>query len=189
MEQKLFIPILLGTRRQGRESEKAAKLIFAKAAAHPEIETRLFDPRDFVMPMDDEGDDMKGKNPEWRDAIIRADGLIIVTPEYNHGYPGSLKYCLDLLLEEYVHKAVAVCAVSSGGFGGVRAIEALTGVVRELGLVITFQDLNVSRAAEAFDEDGRAKDPKFDSRVDAFLKELIWMAKTLRWGRNNLPQA
>lgn len=187
MDKKLFIPILLGTRRKGRESEKAARLILEKAAAHSEIETRLFDPRDFVFPMDDEGDDMKENYPEWRDAMVRADGLIIVTPEYNHGYPGSLKYCLDLLLEEYVHKAVAVCAVSRGGFGGVRVIEQLTGVVRELGLVITFQDLNVSHAPEAFDEHGRATDPKFDDRIDAFLKELVWMAKTLRWGRENLP--
>ena len=51
--------------------------------------------------------------PEWRDAIVRADGLVVVTPEYNHGYPGSLRAVLDLLLKEYIHKAVAFVGVSA----------------------------------------------------------------------------
>lgn len=187
MERKLFIPILLGTRRDNRQSAKAAAAVLEKTAAHPDIETRLFDPRDFVMPLDAEGEAVKELNPEWRDAIIRADGLIIVTPEYNHGYPGSLKYILDMLLAEYIHKAVAICAVSRGGFGGTRVVEQLTGVVRELGLVVTFEDMNVSRVEEAFDDAGKAKDPAFYSRVDGMLEELVWMAKTLRWGRENVP--
>ena len=56
--------------------------------------------------------------PEWRDAIVKADGLVIVTPEYNHGYPGVLKSVLDLLLKEYIHKAVAFVTVSAGPWGG-----------------------------------------------------------------------
>ena len=74
--------------------------------------------------------------PEWRDAIIRADGLVIVTPEYNHGYPGTLKAVLDLLLREYVHKAVAFVGVSAGIWGGTRVIEAMVPMVRELGLAV-----------------------------------------------------
>ena len=84
--------------------------------------------------------------PEWRDAIIRADGLVIVTPEYNHGYPGSLKSVLDLLLKEYIHKAVALVGVSSGPWGGTRVIEACVPMVRELGLAVTFSDLNFPQA-------------------------------------------
>ena len=187
MDKKLFIPILLGTIRQGRQSEKAAKFLFEKASKHPEIETKLFDPREMNLPMDDEGQALKEKNPEYRDAIIRADGLIIVSPEYNHGYPGSLKLVLDMLLKEYIHKAVGLCGVSAGGFGGTRVVEKLVSVVRELGLTVTFTDLNFSRIQNAFDEKGNLTDESFNKRVDGFLEELIWMAKVLRWGRENVP--
>lgn len=66
---------------------------------------------------------------------MQADGIVIVTPEYNRGYPGLLKYVLDTNLKEYIHKAVGICGVSAGGFGGARVIENLLPVLRELGLV------------------------------------------------------
>ena len=187
MEKKLFIPILLGTMRQGRESEKVAHLLLERAREHPEIETMLFDTCEMNLSIDDEGQALKEKNQEYRDAIIRADGLIIVAPEYNHGYPGSLKMALDMLLKEYIHKAVAICGVSAGGFGGTRMIEQLVGVVRELGLQVTFADLTFSKVREAFDSQGNLKDESYHKRIDVFLEELVWMAKTLRWGRENIP--
>src|SRR4029078_8234930 len=96
----------------------------------PEIKTRLFDVADFHLPHYDYGQGLKDQFPEWRDAIKQADGLVIVTPEYNHGYPGSLKAVLDLLLQEYIHKAVAFVGVSSHNWGGTRVIEACVPMVR-----------------------------------------------------------
>ena len=186
MTRTMFLPILLGTVRQGRESEKVARLVLERAQAHPEIETRLFDPREMTFPMNDEGQGLKKLNPEWRDAIIRADGLIIVTPEYNHGYPGSLKMALDILLKEYIHKAVGLVGVSAGVWGGTRVIERLVGVVRELGLAVTFTDLNFSAVASKFDAEGRLVDEAMNPRIDAFFTELIWMARTLALGRENV---
>jgi len=113
-KDKLFLPILLGTTRRGRESENAAKWLFAKMQERQEIETQLFDVRDFDLPRDDYGTEIGERFPEWRDALIRADGLVIVTPEYNHGYSGALKSVLDLLLKEYIHKAVAFVGISAG---------------------------------------------------------------------------
>jgi len=187
MNKKLFIPILLGTSRQGRQSEKVANLLFSYLQKNDEIETQLFDPRNMHLPQDDENGGIKEKNKEWLDAIVRADGLIIVAPEYNHGYPGSLKRVLDLLLPEYIHKAVGLVGVSAGGWGGVRVIENLVPVVRELGLAVTFTDLNFPKVQDAFDEKGKPKDERIYKRMDGFLEELMWMAKTLKWGRENLP--
>jgi NAD(P)H-dependent FMN reductase len=185
---KIFIPILLGTVRQGRESEKVAGLIHGYIVKnHPDIETELFDPRDMDLPSDDDGTALKSRNPAWQAAMQRADGLIIVAPEYNHGYPGSLKRALDVLLEEYIHKAVGLVGVSSGGMGGVRVVEALTPVVRELGLCVTFSDLYFPRAGDAFNDDGSPKDEAAYKHIDAFLTELSWMARTMKWGRENLP--
>ena len=72
----------------------------------------------------------------------RADALVLVVPEYNHGYPGLLKHVLDTNLHEYIHKAVGVAGVSAGIFGGARAIQNIIPVLRELGLVTIFWDVN-----------------------------------------------
>lgn len=187
MSTKLFLPVLLGTNRKDRQSENVANWICSKMRERDDIETQLFDVRDFVLPQDDYGTVLGPQYPEWRDAIIMADGLVIVTPEYNHGYPGSLKSVLDLLLKEYIHKAVAFVGVSAGPFGGTRVIESMVPMVRELGLAVTFSDLNFPTVKSKFDEDGKLLDDAYEDRVKGFLDELVWMATTLRWGRENLP--
>jgi NAD(P)H-dependent FMN reductase len=189
-QDKLFLPLLLGTPRQGRQSEAVARWLFGKMRGErgDEIETQFFDVRDFHLPHDHYGTEIKDDFPEWRDAMARADGLVIVAPEYNHGYPGSLKAALDLLLPEYIHKAVAFASVSAQVWGGVRVIEAMVPMVRELGLAVTFTDLNFPRAHTLFDADGNLIDEKaYESRVKKFLDELIWMSRALKWGRQNLP--
>jgi NAD(P)H-dependent FMN reductase len=186
-DPKLFIPVLLGTPRKHRESGHVADWVLSRMELRNEIETRLFDARDFHLPYDDYGQEIKDQFPEWRDAIIRADGLVIVTPEYNHGPPGTLKAVLDLLLREYVHKAVGFVAVSSQVWGGTRVIESMVNMVREMGLAVTFTDLNFPRVQDKFDANGRLLDDAYIARADAFLDELIWMSTTLRWGRKNVP--
>jgi NAD(P)H-dependent FMN reductase len=185
-ERELFIPIILGTTRKNRESEAVAKWVYSKMEERGEIETQFFDVRDFAIPLDGYGPEIKDQFPEWRDAIVRADGLVIVTPEYNHGYPGALKSVLDLLLKEYIHKAVAFVGVSSGIWGGTRVIEAMLHVVRELGLAACFTDLHFPKVASKFDENGILLDEAYQSRVKGFLDELVWMSTTLRWGRENV---
>jgi len=187
MEGKLFIPIILGTNREGRQSEDVAKLLYKKLQESDEIETHLFDVKDFSFPADDYGQSLKDQFPEYRDAIIRADGLVIVTPEYNHGYPGPLKTLLDTLLPEYAHKAVGLVGVSAAPWGGTRVIEALVPVVRELGLAVTSANLNFPTVQDTFDEKGNLKDEAYNERVDHFIAELIWMSKALRLGRKNNP--
>jgi len=186
-DQKLFIPLILGTPRKNRESENVARWVFSKLEEHDALETRFFDVREFQLPSDDYGQAIKDQFPGWRDAILGADGLVIVTPEYNHGYPGSLKSVLDLLLREYVHKAVAFVGVSAGPWGGTRVIEACLPMVRELGLVATFADLNFPGVSAKFDDVGKLLDDAYERRVNDFIDELLWMSTTLRWGRQNLP--
>jgi NAD(P)H-dependent FMN reductase len=186
-ENKLFLPILLGTNRKGRQSENVARWLFGKMNGLEDVETKFFDVRDFDLPQDDYGTAIGKDFPEWRDEIIKADGLVIVTPEYNHGYPGSLKSVLDLLLKEYIHKAVGLVGVSASPWGGTRVIEACVPMVRELGLAVTFSDLNFSQVQNKFDESGKLLDETYDKRVKDFLDELVWMSGALRWGRENLP--
>ena len=165
----------------------AAKWLIGEMQKRPEIETRLLDATDFALPRDDYSQGLKDLFPEWRDAIIRADGLVIVSPEYNHGYPGTLKAVLDLLLREYIHKGVAFVGVSAGPWGGTRVIEALVPMVSELGLAVTFSDLNFPFVQRTFDPEGKLLEQVFEKRVKDFLDELVWMSRTLKWGRENVP--
>ena len=183
---KLFVPLILGTNRKDRQSEHVANWVCAKMRERGDIETQLFDVRDFELPRDQYGTEIGHLFPEWRDSIIRADGLVVVTPEYNHGYPGALKSVLDLLLKEYIHKAVSFVGVSAGPWGGTRVIESMVPMVRELGLAVTFSDLNFPLVKTKLDDEGNLLDDAYESRVAGFLDELVWMASTLRWGRENL---
>ena len=184
---KLLLPVLLGTNRKDRNSVHPARWLVDEMRKRPEIETMLFDVGAFALPQDDYGQGLKDRFPEWRDTIIKADGLVIVAPEYNHGYPGILKSVLDLLLREYIHKAVAFVGVSAGLWGGTRVIEAMVPMVRELGLAVTFSDLNFPKVQNSFDSEGRLLDPAFEKRAQDFLDELVWMSRTLKWGRENVP--
>lgn len=186
-DAKLNIVVLLGTNRKDRQSEHAAKWLSGKLEERDDLSVRFFDPRDFQLPHDHYGMEIGDQFPEWKEAVTAADGLVIVTPEYNHGYPGILKSILDLLLKEYIHKPVGLVGVSAGSWGGTRVIEALLPVVRELGLAVTFTDINFTKIRTRFDEEGNLLDESFEKRAKAFIDELIWMATTLRWGRENVP--
>ncbi|MBI2051380.1 NAD(P)H-dependent oxidoreductase [Candidatus Roizmanbacteria bacterium] len=113
--EKLFIPVLQGTTRQKRKSIYAAWLVERVGKEFEEVKTVLVDPLDFNFPFD--GNDPEGKDPRYSKITKEADGFFIVTPEYNHGYPGSLKRMLDSELENYIHKPVAFAGVSSGPWG------------------------------------------------------------------------
>lgn len=184
---ELFLPILLGTNRKLRQSVFPARWLLGEMKKRPEIETHLFDVGEFAVPYDDYGQEIKHHFPEWREAIVRADGLVIVSPEYNHGYPGPLKAVLDLLLQEYIHKAVAFVGVSAGPWGGTRVIEAMVPMVRELGLAACFTDLNFPKVQSTFDEQGKLLNPLYEKFAADFLDELIWMSRVLKWGRANVP--
>ena len=184
MERPLYIPVILGTPRKGRASESVARFVFGEVSKREGVETDLIDVCELRLSTEDAGEAIK--DAEFSEKMSRADALVIVTPEYNHGYPGLLKHALDSNLKEYIHKAVGVCGVSAGGFGGTRVVENLLPVLRELGLVTIFWDGNFSGAHKLFDESGNLLDDAYVHRVDKFLKELIWMARTLRHGRENI---
>lgn len=183
--EPLFIPVLLGTPRQGRMSEHVANFVHSQVSRLPGVGTELFDVRKLSFPTNDAGEQIK--DPGFSTAMMLADALVIVTPEYNHGYPGLLKHVLDTNLKEYIHKAVGIVGVSAGPWGGTRVVENLLPVLRELGLVTIFWDGNFSRVRKAFDEaTGALLDESYLRRLDKFLKELVWMAKVLRYGRENV---
>lgn len=179
------IPVLCGTVRKGARSATVARWVTARLARHPGAVTQLVDLGSLGLASDDEGTSIK--HPEFSDLIDRSDGLVIVAPEYNHGYPASLKHALDTNYTEYVHKPVGLVGVSAGPLGGARMIENLLPVLRGVGLVPIQRDATVGNVAKAFDDDGGLLDESIERRIDGMLTELRWMAATLRLGREGVP--
>lgn len=181
----IFIPVILGTSRQGRASEHAANFVVDRVSKRKYVETELIDIRKIRLSIDDAGEALK--DPQFSATCARADGLILVVPEYNHSFPGLLKHVLDTNLKEYIHKAVGVCGVSAGPFGGARMIQNILPVLRELGLVTIFWDVNFGLAGQLFDpQTGAINDNAFEGRLDKFVNELVWMSRTLRFGREKI---
>ncbi len=182
----IFAPVILGTSRQGRASEYAAHFVFDHVSTRSDIKTDFIDIRNLRLSIDDAGEAIKHSG--FSASVAKADALILVVPEYNHSFPGLLKHVLDTNLKEYIHKAAGVCGVSAGPFGGARMIQSLLPVLRELGLVTIFWDVYFGNAGKLFDPATSAiADPVYAGRVDKFLNELVWMARSLRFGRENLP--
>ena len=185
LARPLCIPVILGTTRKGRMSAHAARFVADQIRQRGDIVTDVIDISQLPLPVDDAGEGVK--TPAFSEAMIQADAIVIVAPEYNHSFPGLLKHVLDSCLKEYIHKAAGIVAVSAGPFGGTRAIQSVLPVLRELGLVSIFWDVNFGSVGTTFDESGQLLDQAFVRRTEKFLNELLWMAKTLRYGRENIP--
>jgi NAD(P)H-dependent FMN reductase len=187
MEQPIVIAVLAGTVREGRRSINAAKYVAEFGRQLPDVEIVFVDPRDLNLPGD--GDDPAKRDPTYAAVTERADAFYIVTPEYNHSLPSSLKRMLDSEFGNYFHKPVAFGGVSNGNWGGVRVCEALLPVVHTMGMAVIKTELYFPRVQDIFDEDGSMK-PEYQERYQQNLakayEELLWYARLLKRGR---PQA
>ena len=107
--------------------------------------------------------------------ISKADGIIIVTPEYNGGYPASLKNVIDFLYNEWKGKPIALSTVSMGNFGGSQVITSLQFTLWKIGALTVPVMFAIPNVTEKFDELGTPKDkPVIDKLAAAFIKELLW---------------
>src|SRR5206468_10944693 len=126
----------------------------------------------------------------YSEAISAADGLVIVAPEYNHSFPGLLKHILDSCLNEYIHKAVGLVGVSAGPFGGIRVVQSLLPVMRELGLVTIFWDINIGQVGKVFAEDGRllddAKTDRKSTRLNSSHDQISYAVFCLKKKKKNI---
>ncbi|MBV9159111.1 MAG: NAD(P)H-dependent oxidoreductase [Candidatus Kaiserbacteria bacterium] len=146
----LKIKVIIGTTREGRFSEKPANWIMERLKGKEGVEAELLDLRDYPLPFFEESDSPNYKkapysNPTvvaWTAKIAEADGFIVVTGEYNHGYPAVLKNAFDYVsANEWGNKPIAF--VSYGSALGNRAIVALRVVAIELGLAPVRFSVNI----------------------------------------------
>lgn len=175
---KLFLPIVLGTAREGRFSDQVANYLY-KQAENFDIETELIDVKDYVNFSNTGGMSPK-KSEVWKKIATKADGFIVVAPEYNHGYPGELKLLLDQAYPEYANKAVAICGVSEGGLGGVRVVEQLLQVFHALSVHAIRNGVLFADVPNLFTKKGMLKDKIYNDHTKKMFDELIWLAEALK---------
>ena len=112
---------------------------------------------------------------DFASKIKSADGLIIVTPEYNGGYPAAIKNVVDLLYDEWYKKPIAISTVSDGVFGGTQVITSLQFSLWKIRAWTVPAMFPVPKVGEMFDQHGNAIDKaKTDKRASAFTNELLW---------------
>jgi NAD(P)H-dependent FMN reductase len=164
---RLKIAVIAGTVRPGRLSIHAAKMVFEVGQSRGDIDVVFVDPEQLAFQKD--GNNQELKIPEYSKITAEADGFFIVTPEYNHSFPGSLKRMLDSEFNNYKHKPVGLAGVSDGQWGGVRAIESLVPTLRKMGFVLLQKDVQFPKVEELFDENGKLLDEKYTERELAGL--------------------
>ena len=187
----LEVPVFLGSVRRGRRSPTVARWVHRRLVARGGVASELVDLAELDLPVMEERLRMRDDPPPGLEglsqAIDRADGLVIVTPEYNNGIPGAIKNALDYLLPEFQRLPVGIVTVSAGGFGGISCLAQMRLVLLAMGAVPVPASLPVSRVQDAFDEQGEPTDASFASRADRFLDELVWWAQAARRQREGDP--
>lgn len=112
---------------------------------------------------------------DYAGKIVAADGVLIVTPEYNGGSPASLKNAIDVLEPEWARKPVSIVTVSSGNFGGMNMITSIQYSLWKLHAWTVPYIFPVAKVETAYDESGKPADKEgTDKRAARFVKELLW---------------
>ncbi|MEV0731792.1 MULTISPECIES: NAD(P)H-dependent oxidoreductase [Polymorphospora] len=167
----LRISVIVGSTRNGRFGPIVANWFTGHAARRPDLHVEIVDLAD----------------PQPVSATLAAaDGFVVVTPEYNHSYPGPLKEAIDAHYKEWHAKPVAF--VSYGGIsGGLRAVEHLRGVFAELHAMTVRDTVSFHRIQQCFDPQGQPVDRASVDAADVLLNRLTWWANALREARTHTP--
>lgn len=187
------IQVIVGSTREGRFSEKAAAWVIDRLQGRDDLEAELLDLRDYPMPFFDQlrppayGErDYPPEVKRWADAVDGGDGYLVVTSEYNHGYPAVLKNALDSVFPEFNRKPIAF--VGYGNSGGARAIEQLRMVSVELEMAPLRHSLHILPALMV--PAMQADDPfdvelfsSLDEKLEAAAKDLVWWSTALAKAR------
>jgi NAD(P)H-dependent FMN reductase len=178
------IAIISSSVRTGRNSHRVA-LYFKRFLERGKLATaEILDLHTYNFPLFEERLSFQESPSEtildFASKIKSADGIIIVTPEYNGGYPASLKNAVDLLTAEWRRKPVAISTVSEGNFGGTQVLISLQFTLWKMRAWTVPAMFPVTMVHESFDADGAPFDRQVtDKRAAKFVQELLWCIEAL----------
>ena len=176
------IAVISTSIRSGRASDRVALFLINYIEENNLGSTELVDLNEYKFPLFEERL-KKQQNPtqmvlDFAETIRKADGVILVVPEYNGGYPASLKNIIDLLYDEWNKKPVAITTVSNGPFGGAQVLTSLVFVLWKMKAWVVPATFPVTFVTDTFDEEGKPSNkPETERRASNFLTELFWCIK------------
>ncbi|MDQ3050651.1 MAG: NAD(P)H-dependent oxidoreductase [Bacteroidota bacterium] len=173
------ITIIISSVRTGRKSPRVVDYFKNYIETNQLATVEILDLKEYNFPVFDERLQFQKEPTEgmldFSAKIKGAEGILIVTPEYNGGYPPALKNAIDLLYEEWHRKPVAISTVSSGAFGGSQVITSLQFTLWKMHAWTVPAVFPVSKVGETFSEKGEPSDPTAtDKRAKTFIDELLW---------------
>lgn len=181
--ENIHIPVVIGTARIDRESGKVANAVTGIINSRDDASAEVVDVRDHVteaVTIPPWGADGANESPTaWSEIIKCSQALVLVIPEYNHGYPGELKLLLDSLWEQYRGMPVTLVGVSRGALGGARVIDHIKPVLTELHLHPIRESVLFSRVDESFNDDSTLKDDSTVQYIHEVITRLVSTAHTL----------
>ena len=177
------IAIISPSVRRGRLSHRAALYFRNFLEINVIASAEILDLDRYRFPLFDERlkhqDSPSAEMIDFAEKIRKSDGVIIITPEYNGGYPASLKNAVDLLWAEWQRKPVALVGVSNGNFGGTQALQALQFVLWKIGAWTVPLSFPVPYIDKTFDENGVPADkPLMDERARILTDKLLFIIKS-----------
>lgn len=181
MTEKMTLAVIYGSARQGRFCDTVANWLIRELSASDVFTLTVIDPARLRT---SRGLGAAVNPGEWLERkIAEADAFIIVTPEYNHGYPAALKELIDSCYEPWHAKPVAF--ISYGGVsGGLRAVEQLRQVFAELHTVTIRDTVSFSNVWSQFDAAGNPfKAAEAKAGLLVMLRRLMWWASALKAAR------
>jgi NAD(P)H-dependent FMN reductase len=173
------ISIISSSVRIDRVSHRVALFFKNYLIEHQLATPQILDLKEYNFPVFDERLSYQTNPPasalDFAEKIKMSNGVIIVTPEYNGGYPASLKNVVDLLYNEWRRKPIAISTVSNGSFGGTQVITSLQFSLFKIRAWVVPAMCPMPKAQELFDEAGVATDKaSIEKRVAPFIQELLW---------------
>lgn len=188
MNQQIKVGLIYGSARQGRFCDTVARWTEKELGKSGDFTIEVIDPAVHARPdRNQTPQHQSGSHRPLRAQLGEADAFVVVTPEYNHGYPAALKELIDSAGEEWHAKPVAF--VSYGGVsGGLRAVEQLRQVFAELHVVSIRDSVSFQNAWQLFDSAGCPADPdRCSAQMSKMLAKLHWWATALRSAREQKP--
>lgn len=178
----LRLAVVTGSTRSGRLGPRVAAWFCGHAAADARFSVDELDLLHADLPAH-LGDPLSPAATDFGQRIQAADAVVVVTPEYNHGYPATLKQAIDIAGSGWRAKPVGF--VSYGGMsGGQRAVEQLRQVFPELRAMTVRETVSFHNPWQTFDERGGHDDPEAVApAAEALLDDLAWWARALRTAR------
>ncbi len=194
MENKPNLVIIVGSVRDGRFGPVVASWVADQARLHGGFDVSVVDLADIDIPLAlpavppkfavDDYPRPAGMAP-LTSALVDGEAFVVVTPEYNHSYPASLKAAIDWHFTQWTAKPVAFVSYR-GAAGGRHAALHLENVLTELHAVTIRDGLAFPNYFTEW-QDGRPLDPEAAGYAKTLLDQLAWWAGALRSAREAAP--